>query len=204
MFLNKGKIVQPVYLKRIEDGRGNVIAEFEKKISDKPVISEETANIMRHILQNIVNRGTATGLRSQFGLYGEMGGKTGTTQSNTDGWFIGFTPDIIACAWVGGSYPQIRFRTSLGQGALTALPIWGSFFYQLYKDPLYKSLAYSSFPETGDYTETLLDCPDYKEDESLFDFLFEKRRKPEFEKEERENRILRRIKEIFGGKNKNK
>jgi penicillin-binding protein 1A len=201
-FVNGGRLVTPVYLLRIEDNEGKVIAEFKKKISEKRVISERTAEITRKMLQGVVNNGTATSLRWRYGLYNDIAGKTGTTQSHADGWFIGFTPDIIAGAWVGGEYPQVRFRTlSLGSGSATALPIWGNFMYNLYRDPLYKYSKNSMFPASSSMVAIDMDCPDYREEEeSIFDLLFKKREQDYRKPDEKAFKLIKKIRELFGNK----
>ena len=115
-----------VFVTRIEDSQGNVLGEFTNRKTE--AISEQTAFLMVNLMQGVVNSGTGTRLRSRYGLKGEIGGKTGTTNDNSDGWFIGYTPSITAGVWVGGEDPQVHFESmALGQGANAALPIWGLF-----------------------------------------------------------------------------
>lgn len=132
-YANKGVWTQPVYLTRIEDKNGNVLAEFYPET--KEALSEETAYAMVKLLQGVVDKGTARRLRNRYNLTNEIGGKTGTTQNNSDGWFIGITPELAAGAWVGADDRAVRFRTTnLGGGANSALPIWGEFFKRIYAD----------------------------------------------------------------------
>jgi penicillin-binding protein 1A len=138
-FANKGLRVEPQFVTRIEDGNGNIIATFTPKM--KEVISENTAYKMIYMLQAVVNEGTAHRLRSKYGLTGEICGKTGTTQNNSDGWFMGFTPSLVSGGWVGGEDRGIHFDgTADGQGASMALPIWALYMQKIYADP---SLGYS-------------------------------------------------------------
>ncbi|MDR3704688.1 MAG: transglycosylase domain-containing protein [Paludibacteraceae bacterium] len=138
-FANKGLRVEPQFVTRIEDGNGNIIASFTPKM--KEVISENTAYKMIYMLQAVVNEGTAQRLRSKYGLTGEICGKTGTTQNNSDGWFMGFTPSLVSGGWVGGEDRGIHFDgTADGQGASMALPIWALYMKKIYADP---SLGYS-------------------------------------------------------------
>ena len=163
VFINKGKQVKPVYIRRIEDKTGKIIYEQKKQISEEEIISVRTAEIITEMLKNVVNNGTASSLRSVYGFDSDMAGKTGTTQLNTDGGFIGYTPDLIAGIWVGGDNPVIRFRSmSLGQGSHSALPVWARFMQKIFRDPLYQYSRYSRF-DTSDDILAELDCPDYKD-----------------------------------------
>jgi len=147
-FANKGIRVDPLYVTRIEDDYGNVISSFTPQINE--VLTEEATYKMIHMLRNVVNGGTAARLRFRYGLTAEMGGKTGTTQNNSDGWFMGFTPNLVAGCWVGGEDRSIHFdRLQEGQGASMALPIYGLFMQKVYAD---KTLGYSE-EETFDIPE---------------------------------------------------
>ncbi|HJX70768.1 MAG TPA: penicillin-binding transpeptidase domain-containing protein, partial [Bacteroidales bacterium] len=163
VFANKGKIVNPIYLRKIEDKSGDIILEQKPQISEEEIISPRTAEIITEMLKSAVNSGTASSLRTVYGLDSDIAGKTGTTQLNTDGWFIGYTPDLIAGIWVGGDNPIIRFRTMyLGQGSHSAMPVWARFMQKIYRDPLYQFSRFSKF-KTSDDILAELDCPDYKE-----------------------------------------
>ncbi|TAF66660.1 MAG: PBP1A family penicillin-binding protein [Cytophagales bacterium] len=139
-FANRGKHTIPQFITRIEDRNGNIIAEFPPKIT--PVISEEIAYLMVHMLKAAVESGgTSTALHG-YGITAknEVCAKTGTTQNNSDAWFMGFTKELAAGVWVGGDNRSVRFRTIvLGQGAVLALPIWGIFMQKVYAD---ESLGY--------------------------------------------------------------
>ena len=137
-FVNNGIHISPLFVTRIEDNQGNVIARFQPRMNE--VINAESANKMLVLLQAVVNEGTAGRLRYKFGLKNEIGGKTGTTNRNSDAWFIGFTPQLVSGCWVGGDDRDIHFdSTSLGQGATMALPIWAYFMKKVYAD---KALGY--------------------------------------------------------------
>ncbi|MCQ2348242.1 MAG: transglycosylase domain-containing protein [Paludibacteraceae bacterium] len=140
-FANKGIRTEPLYVTRIEDNNGNTIATFAPKSNE--VISEITSYKMIHMLQKVITEGTGMRLRgSQYQLYMPMGGKTGTSQNHSDGWFVGFTPELVAGCWVGGEDRSIHFDSmDKGQGARTALPIYGLFMQKVYNDP---DLGYSS------------------------------------------------------------
>lgn len=139
-FVNKGIRTEPLYVTRIEDSNGNPIATFTPQAHE--VISELTSYKMIYMLQKVVTEGTGMRLRgSQYQLYMPMGGKTGTSQNHSDGWFVGFTPDLVAGCWVGGEDRSIHFDSmDKGQGARTALPVYGLFMKKVYNDP---ELGYS-------------------------------------------------------------
>jgi len=162
IFLNEGKVVEPVFLKRIEDKFGNVLYEGEPVISD-PLIDPYDAQLMIEMMKGVVDNGTASSLRSVYGFDNELAGKTGTTQNNTDGWFIGYTPVLITGVWVGGDYPNVRFRYGgYGQGASAALPIWARYMQKIYMNSLYKYSKNLSFQIPEEVIEEI-DCEDYLE-----------------------------------------
>ena len=133
-FPSKGMFIRPIFVTRIEDNMGNVLATFSTV--KKEAISDRTAYLMANLMQGVVNGGTGYGLRARFNLTGEIGGKTGTTNDNADGWFIGYTPQLTAGAWAGFEDMQVHFAaTANGGGAGAALPIWGYFMQMVRKDP---------------------------------------------------------------------
>lgn len=137
-FANNGIHCAPRFVSRIEDNEGNVIAEFQPRMNE--VISEESANKMLDILKGVVDGGTAGRLRFRYNFTGEIGAKTGTTNRNSDAWFMGFTPELVSGCWVGGEDRDIHFDSmQMGQGATMALPIWAYFMKKVYRD---KSLGY--------------------------------------------------------------
>ncbi|MBR4721990.1 MAG: penicillin-binding protein, partial [Muribaculaceae bacterium] len=146
-FSNKGMRVDPIFVTRITDSSGNVISEFKGKHTE--VISEDAYYKILDMLQNVVNHGTGAGVRS-YGISAQMGGKTGTTNSNSDGWFMGFTPELVTGVWVGGEERFIHFNTmAYGQGAAMALPIYGKYMKRVYSDPSlpYKQSTKFDIPE---------------------------------------------------------
>lgn len=154
-FANNGMRVDPMFVTAIADNNGNIISEFSPRHTE--VISEKAYYRILSMLLNVVNEGTAHRVRSRFGLTAEMGGKTGTTNSNSDGWFMGFTPDIVAGVWVGGEERFIHFNTmAYGQGASMALPIYGRFMQKVYADPRlnYSQSTRFTFPEGIDLCES--------------------------------------------------
>ena len=132
-FVNDGVRVDPILVTQIEDMHGNIVATFTPKMTE--VLTADAAHKMLYMLQNVINGGTGGRLRSSFGLQMPLGGKTGTTQNNSDTWFMGFTPDLVAGCWVGGEERSVRFNTmTFGQGAAAALPIFGKFIKKVYSD----------------------------------------------------------------------
>lgn len=132
-FANKGVYLEPTFITRIEDKNGNVLADFVPR-SDE-AMDEQTAYLVIELMKGVVEGGTATRLRGKYGLTMPIAGKTGTTQNNSDGWFMGLTPELVTGVWVGAEDRAAHFRsTALGQGANTALPIWGIFMKKVYSD----------------------------------------------------------------------
>ena len=132
-FPSKGVYVSPLFVTRIEDSQGNVLSEFTNV--KREAISDQTAFLMVNLMQGVVNQGTAGRLRSRYQLRGEIAGKTGTTNDNADGWFIGYTPTLTAGVWVGAEDRQVHFQSlALGSGSNMALPIWGIFMKKVLAD----------------------------------------------------------------------
>lgn len=138
-FPNKGIRVEPMYVTRIEDNNGNVLATFVPKTHE--IINETTSYKMIYMLRNVMDHGTGVRARFRYGLKAPMGGKTGTSQNHSDGWFVGFTPSLVSGVWVGGEDRSIHFdNMSAGQGANMALPIWAIYMQKVYAD---EELGYS-------------------------------------------------------------
>ncbi len=134
VFANHGIRTAPMFVSRIEDNEGNTIATFQPRMNE--VISADNAMKMLTMLMGVVDNGTAGRLRYRYNLEGQIGAKTGTTNNNSDGWFIGFTPQLVSGCWVGGEERDIHFDSmSMGQGATMALPIWAIFMKKVYADP---------------------------------------------------------------------
>ena len=172
-FANEGMAVKPNYLLRIEDKYGNVLEEFEPA-PQKRALSKTASIMIREMLKNVVNSGTASSLRYRYGLTNDIAGKTGTTQSHADGWFIGATPELVAGAWVGADDPRIHFRTiQYGQGAQMALPIWGRFMQKVNQDKQFSNIRHARFPRPPMDIVAALDCEPFIEEEekTLFDLL---------------------------------
>lgn len=132
IFPSAGVHYSPNLVTRIEDSEGNVIATFNPRMNE--VLSKEKAYQMLYMLKAVINEGTGRGLRSTYNISAELGGKTGTTNSNADGWFIGFSPKVVVACWVGGDDRDIHFGSmAFGQGAKASLPIFGKFMNKIYK-----------------------------------------------------------------------
>ena len=132
-FANLGTYSKPFFIKRIEDKQGNVLAQFGE--THKEAIAEKTAYVLTEMLKGVINKGTAAGLRGRYGLQMPLAGKTGTTQSNSDAWFMCYNPDIVVGAWVGFEQPSVHFiSNSSGAGATAAMPIVGGFLKRSYAD----------------------------------------------------------------------
>ena len=138
-FPNKGIRIAPLFVSRIEDSDGNIVATFTSDMNE--VISQTSAYKMLDMLRAVVNGGTGSRVRARYNITADMGAKTGTTNSNSDGWFMGFTPTLVSGCWVGGEDRDIHFDTmAFGQGASMALPIWAKYMNKMYADP---ELGYS-------------------------------------------------------------
>lgn len=155
-FANKGMHVEPMFVTRIEDKHGNVLATFGARKNE--VISKEAAYLMIDLLKSVVNQGTSVRLRLKYELYSEIAAKTGTTNNHSDGWFMAMIPKLTCGIWVGGEERSIHFdNISSGQGANMALPVFALFIKKVYDDPNLdiKSTDVFDRPETINYN---LDC----------------------------------------------
>ena len=162
--VNGGRKVTPYYLKAIESNKGQVLEKFQNIQPDEQVASPENCRIITQMLKSVVNDGTGSSIRSVWGIDSEFAGKTGTTQDQADGWFIGMTPTLVAGAWVGGEDPSIHFR-SLGEGAggKTALPIVGQFYSQILHKSKYQNMRFSTFESPSEESLAMLNIPPYRE-----------------------------------------
>jgi penicillin-binding protein 1A len=209
--INGGKRVVPYYLLSISDKNGDVLEEFATPPARPTDIDPVNCKVIRHMMETAINEGTGKKIRSVYKIPGDFAGKTGTTQNQSDGWFVGITPHLIAGCWVGGEDRGIHFRTiTYGQGSYMALPIVGKFYYKLYRDPHYKQFQYTRFPEMNEQLLADLNIPPYKEmleidkKDNLLDRLFagkskeEKLREIQEPKKQKEKKNLwQAIKNIF-------
>jgi penicillin-binding protein 1A len=154
-----------MYVTRIEDKNGNVISKFNPSIEE--VLSEDQAYLMLDLLQGVVLIGTANRLRREpYNFMNQIGGKTGTTQNNANAWFMGVTPNLIAGVWTGWEDQSIHFETlTEGQGAATALPIFGIFMKKVYDDPQFGIMEADEFEKPSNFNIEL-DCDKVKRESS--------------------------------------
>lgn len=139
VFVNHGIRAAHMFVTKIEDNEGNLITQFQPRMNE--VISEESANKMLYMLKAVVDGGTGGRLRYRYGFKGELGGKTGTTNNNSDAWFMGLTPTLVSGVWVGGDDRDIHFDSmAMGQGATMALPVFALYMQRVYAD---KHLGYN-------------------------------------------------------------
>jgi penicillin-binding protein 1A len=163
-FANKGLYVQPVFVSHIEDKNGNLLSTFHPQQVE--AISEKTAYLMVQLLRGVVDHGTGLRLRWFFNFTGQMGGKTGTTQNQSDGWYIGITPKLTAGVWVGGEDRSIHFdNLGQGSGGYMALPVYGYFFQKVYADSALNVRQDDVFTAPPDFSINL-NCPDFEGDTS--------------------------------------
>ena len=164
-FANQGVYIKPMFITRIEDKNGNVIQRFTPEETE--AMSEVTAYKMVELMKGVVQSGTGVRLRSLYGFKNPIAGKTGTTQKNSDGYFMGITPDLTTGVWVGAEDRSVHFRsTRLGQGSHTALPIWAMYMKKVYNDP---NLGISQGDFTKPYAPGVdldFNCWQYNDNES--------------------------------------
>jgi penicillin-binding protein 1A len=163
-FVNHGVWTEPIYLTRIEDKNGNILYERKPKVVQ--ALNEQTAYVMTYMLKGVVEEGTGVRMRYKYGLNNPIGGKTGTTNDNSDGWFMGITPQLVGGVWTGCEDRAIHFRTTnLGEGANTALPIFALFLKKVYADNSLGIKKGDFEPPKGGNGITL-DCNQYQNNES--------------------------------------
>jgi len=174
---NNGERIRQSYITSITSSDGRVLQTFTLPEGEE-VLTSDNARMMVEMLKRVVNEGTAASLRGKYGVENDMAGKTGTTQSNADGWFIAMTPQLVVGAWVGADDPRIRFRTTaLGQGATTALPIIASMFQKINNDKSLASVSQATFPELPPNLARKLSCDLYKSDANVLEKIFGKKEK---------------------------
>lgn len=160
-FVNGGFQVRPTYILRIEDQQGNIVMDNSGG-QPQQVLSERTASMLTYMLESVVNEGTARSLRTRYGLRNDIAGKTGTSQSQADGWFIAATPDLVAGAWVGAEDQRVHFQSlAQGQGAATALPIVANFLKTTYEHKDFNWMKKTPFTFPADSIMAELDCDDF-------------------------------------------
>ena len=207
-FPNHGKHTKAHFIYKITTSNGKTILEYQQDQEERQVLKERTAKYMSHMLSAVVDSGTARSIRNRYKIKGSLAGKTGTTQSQADGWFIGFSPNLVMGAWVGAENPKVHFRSiALGQGAHTALPICASFYQQLEQSKAFANDLQEVFPELSPEDKEMLDCKPYvKNNPQIFKNLFRKNpdkiKAPDIKKPKR-NKDEQKEKEGFFNKVKN-
>ncbi len=157
-FANKGVHKNPIFITKICDNKGMVLEVFNTK--SNAALDEETAYLVLELMKGVVDSGTGARLRYKYGLRSTIAGKTGTTDNNSDGWFIGINPKLATAVWVGGELRSIHFRsTALGQGASMALPVYGLFMQKCEKNP--KLNFYKGDFDRPPSLEIDMDCSNY-------------------------------------------
>jgi len=169
-FANKGVFIQPIFVTRIEDKNGNVVATFRPYFNE--AISEKDAYLMINLLEGVVREGTAIRLRYKYKLMNPIGGKTGTTQNHSDGWFMGITPSLVTGVWSGWEDRSVHFSTlHLGQGANMALPIFALYMKKIYADPQYGIMQTEDFEAPQNFNINLK-CDEENGSTHTYDFDF--------------------------------
>ena len=168
-FANGGQTADPYYIQRIETRDGKILYKHDGEENDE-VISRATAQMVTRMLQGVVDGGTAGRMRYTYGVNYQLAGKTGTTQNQTDGWFVGYGPKIVFGAWVGADQPSVRWRSlRQGSGAATALPIVAKFLKQVGEDEARKQYVNQRFAPMPEALMGIMECADYME--SRLEFL---------------------------------
>lgn len=209
-FAGNGKLAEPYYLAEVRDKAGNILYRAPET-GARQIIPAEEAHIMNHILSAVINEGTGKRLRSQYALRNELAGKTGTTQNQADGWFIGYHPRIVVGIRVGANNMNIHFNSiRLGQGAHMAMPVFGLFMQECLKDPGYAYWERLTFPMIASDEEKELETPVFKEKMNLFDRIGNKKLEKRELREEKDTvgkekkGLFHRIGNLFKKKKKNR
>ena len=162
-FANKGVYIKPIFVTKIEDKNGNVIQTF--KAEQHEAMDEVTAYKMIELMKGVVYEGTGVRLRFKYGLRNPIAGKTGTTQNQSDGWFMGITPDLTTGIWTGAEDRSVHFKTiQLGQGSNMALPVWALYMKKVYADPTLH-ISQGDFPKPLSNVNLDFDCDKYEEEQ---------------------------------------
>ena len=160
-FANRGEMAEPVMINKITDAKGNILFERKEARTEK-IFKEETTDLISAILQKVINEGTGTRIRNQYGIRADLAGKTGTAQDYTNAWFVAYTPDLVVGTWVGATSPDIHFYSGNGSGSSLALPIVGNVLRAIENKARWRRQFLTPFtiPEYGSVD---LSCSPYKE-----------------------------------------
>ncbi|HEX9601694.1 MAG TPA: penicillin-binding transpeptidase domain-containing protein, partial [Mariniflexile sp.] len=182
-YVNASRSVKPYAITKIEDKNGHLIASFKPEISKEQAYSDYTRQILLQMMQSTINSGTASRLRTTYNLKNDMAGKTGTTQDNKDGWFVGITPKLVTVTWVGNDNHSIGFKTTgIGQGANSALPIFAKFYQKLNADAQFNTITNSQFETPSQEAIEDLNCDTEKRDGFLKRIFGSKKKERKFKK----------------------
>jgi penicillin-binding protein 1A len=174
---NKGVYNEPRYLTAITSQQGEMVQLFKPSVRSTRALSKETSQLMVQMLKRVVSEGTGSSLREKYGITNDVAGKTGTTQSNVDGWFIAIMPKLVIGAWVGADDPRMHFQsTAQGQGAATALPIIAKFLQQANRDKALNTIMQARFQPLSDDLLHQLDCKQSKSGLNIFQRIFKKKK----------------------------
>ncbi|HET8860023.1 penicillin-binding protein 1A [Marivirga sp.] len=200
-FLNDGKATKPYFIMKITNASGEVLADFKPEAEYDQAFSALNQEMIVNMMQEVVNSGTASRLRWRYKLKNDIAGKTGTTQNNRDGWFVGLLPNLVTVSWTGSDNGSIGFRsTAIGQGANSALPIFGLWLQKMNADASLNQYSRSQFEPLSNKAVRLMDCPPIKED-GFFKKLFTNPDKEKIEKfdedGEENNGLFKKIKKLF-------
>lgn len=206
-FANKGFYTKPYTITKIEDKYGNLIVDFKPKIAKHQAFSNTTKQIMLEMMKATVNEGTASRLRYKYQLPNDIAGKTGTTQNNKDGWFVGISPNLVSVTWVGADDHRIGFRnTNIGQGANSALPVFALLMQKMNKDNSFKEITEAKFAPPSTTVQMMLDCEPTQRDnflERLFDNPARPKKQRKATKKEEKKGLFSKIKGLFKKKDGN-
>ena len=181
-FANEGHVSKPFYITKIEDKSGAVIYERSNRYIGTEAFSEKTRQTMIEMMKATINSGSAKRMRSTYGLDNDLAGKTGTTQNNKDGWFVGLSPNLVMASWVGNDDHRIGFsNTSIGQGANSALPIVALFLKQMNADSKFNTITKAKFETPSDDVIAALDCELEKRDGFLKRLFSKDQKEREFD-----------------------
>lgn len=199
-FANEGHSVKPYYITEIKDKYGKTLATFKPQVSAKPAFSRTTGQVMIEMMKATVNEGTAARLRYKYRLPNDIAGKTGTTQDNKDGWFVGITPNLVSVTWAGADDHRIGFpSTSIGQGANSALPAFALLMQKMNADPQFSEITQARFPAPSERVQQMLDCEPLERDNFL-ERLFSGADDPQREEGQNDTKkkgLFNAIKDIF-------
>ncbi|MCX2681357.1 transglycosylase domain-containing protein [Galbibacter sp. EGI 63066] len=172
-YVNNSVPARPYFIKKIEDNNGNILSEHKNPdIQEEKAFSDTTRELMLEMMKSTINKGTATRLRSAYGLKNDIAGKTGTTQNNKDAWFVGITPELVSVTWVGLDNHKIGFKTTaMGQGANAALPIFGRWMQKMNAKREFGRITQAKFETPSEEILKSLDCAPEKRD-GFFKRLF--------------------------------